>query len=160
MKRYITDWSHTGDAEIDTFKDVMSANIELQDSPCVGIFWYDPNEDELFGVDAPYADECKPYQSVLFDKPVRTGRRLHCNVWQKEYYRGKDKRFTGDYTKIPRGRVFCVGDSEFVVMTGKWIKQYPQVMDYILDEFNLPDNTKFKVDNHWDIGHGWSDKLM
>lgn len=160
MKRYITDWTHTGDIETDVFKDAMLSSIDSQDDPCVGIFWYDVDNDELFGVDAPYVDECKSYHSILFNQPVRTGRRLHCKVWEKEYHRGKDKRFSGDYTKVPRGKVFCVGDDKFIVMTGKWIRQYPQVMDYILDEFNLPDDTKFRIDSHWDIGHGWSDKLM
>ena len=48
----------------------------------------------------------------------------------------------------------------FRVYTGKWINDYPQAKEQILEEFQLPkDQTKFFIDSHWDIGHGWSQEF-
>lgn len=144
-----------------TTNDMMNAMLESRDSqdePLVGCFWYDPDNDELFGVASEPADTAKCYNSE-FGKATRTGRRLHEQIWQKEYHKGKDKRFQGDYTQIPRGRVFLIED-QFIVMVGDWIHKYPQAKDEILYEFQLPDSTEFREDVHWDIGHGWSNELI
>ena len=62
--------------------------------------------------------------------------------------RKKDKRFKGDYTQVPRGRVFQFEDGTFVVFTGDWINNYPDVKSLILEEFDLPeDATTFKQDS-------------
>lgn len=164
MKRciYADDWNpDRDDPQVSAFIEAMAENIDKQDDPDVGIFWYDPEEDELFGVVSVSVDEAIAQQSSLFDnKIVKTCRKLHYKVWQKEHFRGKDSRFNGDWTQTPRGRVFALDDGTFVVMTGSWIRQYPQVMDYILDEFQLPeDQTKFKIDKHWDLGHGYTDRF-
>ena len=140
--------------------DVMVANEEYQDSPSLGIFWYDTQKNELFGVESAMADDVDFYMSPQWNKEVRTGRRLHKNVWEKQFYRKKDKRFSGDYTQVPRGRVFEFRDEGFVVFTGKWIEDYPEAKEEIMFEFQLPeDNTKFIQDEHWDLGHGWSNEF-
>ena len=57
---------------------------------------------------------------------------------------------------VPRGRVFEFKNEGFKVYTGKWIDNYPQVKDLIIEEFQLPkEDTEFRQDYHWDIGHGW-----
>ena len=143
-----------------TTNDMMNAMIESMDDqkdPLVGSFWYDPDNEELFGVASEPADTAKCYKSE-FGENTKTGRRLHEQIWQKEFHKGKDKRFQGDYTQVPRGRVFQVGD-EFVVMVGDWINEYPQAKEDILYEFQLPESTIFKEDIHCNIGHGWSDEL-
>lgn len=61
---------------------------------------------------------------------------------------------------VPRGRVFEFQDEGFRVYTGKWINDYPNVKELIIKEFQLPiDKTKFLIDSHWDIGHGWSQEF-
>lgn len=30
--------------------------------------------------------------------------------------------------------------------------------ELLIDEFDLPKDFKFIYNNHWDIGHGWSEK--
>lgn len=165
MKRYThesEDWkTNTGDDDIDVFREVMAANISKQDDSEVGIFWYDVKSQELFGVKSADVEDVPFYKSTLFSgKEVKTCKPLHYKVWEKEYYRGKDKRFTGDYTLVPRGRVFYVKDKGFVVVVGSWITDYPEAKDEILFEFNLPEDTEFRQDVHWNIGHGWSDKFM
>ena len=159
---YATDWSHTGDPTIDTFKDAMEANIPKQDDPSVGIFWYDTKNSELFGVRQADVNDVEYYKSNLFDnKEVKTCTPLHYKVWEREFYKGRDKRFRGDYTQIPRGRIFYVKDRGFVVVVGHWINDYPACKDEVIYEFQLPENqTEFMIDEHWDLGHGWSDKLM
>ena len=86
---------------------------------------------------------------------------MHYTIWQRECNKGKDKRFqTMDYTKYPRGRVFEVKDKGFKVCVGNWIKDYPEVKQLVIDEFQLPENTEFVIDRHWDLGRGWSDKEL
>lgn len=142
------------DTETNDMMNAMLESMQYQDEPKVGSFWYDLDNDELFGVYSMLAEDAKPYKSE-FGEETRTGTRLHEQIWKREYFRGKDKRFQGDYTQVPRGRVFQIGN-QFVVMTGQWIDDYPQVKDEILFEFDLPNNTEFRKDEHWDIGHGWS----
>ena len=73
----------------------------------------------------------------------------------------KDKRSNGNYTLVPRGRVFEFKDVGYVVFTGEWIDNCPEAKDLILFEFNLPeDKTEFRKDSHWDIGHGWSQEFI
>lgn len=161
MKIYKSDWEYNSSDNINALKELMAENIQHQDDSEVGIFWYDPENDELFGVKSADVNDVPFYKSNLFNsKEVKTCRPLHYKVWEKEYYRGKDKRFRGDYTLVPRGRVFFIKDEGFVVVVGDWINEYPQAKPLILEEFNLPENTEFMVDIHWSLGHGWSDKFM
>lgn len=164
MKRvvYAADWSYDSeDDSVNALKELMHENISRQDDPEVGIFWYDPEDESLFGVKSADVNDVDFYKSNLFNgQEVKTCRPLHYKVWEKEFYRGKDKRFQGDYTLVPRGRIFYVKDEGFVVIVGDWIDDYPEAKDEILYEFNLPKDTKFKKDIHWCLGHGWSDKFM
>ena len=73
---------------------------------------------------------------------------IDLQIGLKDYDINKDKRFQGDHTLVPRGRVFEFKDKGFIVFTGDWIDDYPQVKHYILDEFNLPEDTKFEKDIH------------
>lgn len=160
MKRLIyaaEDWrTDTSDSMINAFRSIMAENKDKQDDPEVGIFWYDTVNDELFGIKSALAEDVSYKHTDLFKHRAKTCTALHENVWKKEHFRGKDDRFNGDYTRIPRGRVFEVEDVGFYVCVGRWIRQYPQAQDEILQEFNLPEDTKFKIDSHWDLGHGWS----
>ena len=163
MKRWMheDDWElNSEDASTNALKELMAANISKQADPEVGIFWYDPESQSLFGIRSADVEDVDFYHSTLFGTDVKTCRPLHYKVWEKEHFRGKDQRFSGNYTQTPRGRVFFVKDKGFVVIVGSWIKQYPEAMDEILFEFNLPDDTEFRRDKHWDIGHGASDKFM
>ena len=147
MKKLIRndDWrTDTDDAEINSFRELMESNIDKQDDAYVGIFWYDTNKQELFGVKSAALEDVPFYKSKLFDGEVKTCRPLHYAVWHKEFHRKKDKRFFGDYTQVPRGRVFYVKDKGFVVTVGSWIDDYPEAKQEILYEFNLPDDTEFK----------------
>ena len=154
------DWNtNTHNLKINFMRQIMKENNNYVGEPCVGIFWYDPNEDELFGVRSNLAEDTEYYYSDMLNQYVRTTKFLHYAIWQKESNRGKDERFqTLDYTKYPRGRIFEIKDKGFEVYVGNWIKDYPQCKQLIIDEFDLPQNTEFIIDVHWDLGHGWSDK--
>lgn len=138
--------------------EVMVDNEKYQNDPCLGIFWYDVNKKELFGVRSTLAQDTSWYDSELFKSKVRTDRRLHKNVWEKEHHKKQDSRFQGDYTKIPRGRVFEF-ETGFKVFTGKWVEECPEARELIIQEFQLPKNVQFIQDEHWDIGHGWSNEV-
>ena len=129
------DWNtNTNNPKINFIREIMKENNDYVGEPCVGIFWYDTNENELFGVRSNLAEDTKYYYSNILNCEVRTTKFLHYAVWQKESNKGKDKRFqTLDYTKYPGGQL-------------------------ILNEFDLPNDTEFIIDVHWDLGHGWADK--
>jgi hypothetical protein len=143
--------------ESDALMDSMRANFCNQNDAKVGIFWYDAEANELFGIHSIQADE------LSFDGNGRkTVRALHKTVWQKEKNKaeakGIDSIYQGDYTQVPRGRVWQrETDGAFYVTIGKWINEYPQAKGLIAEEFDLPDSTEFVYDRHWDIGHGWNE---
>lgn len=153
------DWkTDTSDSMINAFRQIMAENAQYEDDPYVGIFWYDFRKNELFGVREALAEDTEFKQTSLFKNRARTCRPLHEKVWRHGYYSKEDPRFIGDYTKIPRGRIFEVEGEGFIVCVGSWILDYPEAKQKIIDRFSLPeDRTKFKIDIHWDLGHGWSD---
>lgn len=139
----------------------MADNMDYssQEHPQIGIFWYDADKDDLFGVNKTDAEDV-PFVDG-YDGKIKQYKYLHKDIWTKEFKKGKDDRFVGDYTRIPRGRV-CQYDDErgFTVFVGEWIDSYPQVKEQVVYEFNLPENTNFVKDEHWNIGHGWSDEII
>ena len=146
--------------ETNAAMDAMLDSFESQGSPCVGPFWYDPENDELFGQSLTLASDRPFFKSLQFGAEVRTGHALHKSIWKKKSMQGKDKRFSGDYTQVPRGRVFEFKGQGFKVFVGSWIDDYPSAKGQIIDEFDLPrDNTEFVKDSHWDLGHGWSEEF-
>ena len=150
--------------------DLMSDNDAYQDDPEVGMFWYDRNKNELFGVHSSLSGNVPWYHSTQWNTDIKTDTHLHKNVWNKEMHRGRDARFKGNHTLVPRGRVFEFKDDGFRVYTGDWINQYPQARSLIIEEFNLPADVKFIapfifakhlifLTKYYIIGHGWSDEF-
>jgi len=134
----------------------MTDNFDRQDEPKVGIFWYDENADDLFGVSKIEASELQFNVNGL--KTIKT---LHKAWWQKQKNKAISKGedigiFKNDYTQIPRGRIFQKKDGVFQLMCGSWINEH--IVDMVKEEFDLQ-NAAFetKVDEHWEIGHGWSE---
>ena len=137
--------------------------------PQVGIFWYDYAHNTLFGVQKDDADR-------YIDAGIGTIHKLHKDYWMKQHYRAVAKGDTGsifytetNYTQIPRGRVFVRPDGSLYVTVGHWIEgkingqqvvNADALRELLIDEFNLPEDFLFVIDEHWDIGHGWSgDKI-
>lgn len=140
--------------------EVMINSFNEQDEAMVGPFWYDPKKKEIYGQVVALAKDRPYYFSPSWKKNVRTGSALHKSIWEREFFRHKDKRFTGDYTQKPRGRVFEFEGEGFKVFVGNWINDYPEAREEILYVFQLPrDKTEFVIDEHWDIGHGWSSEF-
>jgi hypothetical protein len=135
----------------------MADNFDCQDEPKVGIFWYDAEADELFGVSKIEAAELQ-----FNDNGLKTIKTLHKTWWTKQQMRAKAKRqytsiFMQDYTQIPRGRIFAASTGLFQLMCGSWITGH--IVDLIKEEFDLQ-HVPFEVniDEHWEIGHGWSEE--
>lgn len=139
--------------------EVMQDNEKYQDNAEVGIFWYNVNSHTLFGVYSTIADSLNWYHSDQFECDIKTEPRLHKDIWKKKSRQSTNSLFIGDYTRVPRGRVFQFKDQGFKVYVGDWIDLYPEAKEQILLEFNLPNDTQFVKDVHWDIGHGWSDEF-
>ena len=150
-----------GDEELANAMNLMASNRGKGDEAMVGIFWYSPQREELFGVrshrisDYTKANSRSEFGSVSCSE-------MHEDVWKKEYNRQKYKNggigpFTGAYEMTPRGRIFYNPDNGvFTIAVGSWIEQYPQAVPLIVEEFNLTDTTyEVKVAHHWDIGQKW-----
>ena len=153
--------SKMGDEELDEAMRLMQSNRGKGDEPMVGIFWYSPQRDELFGVrshrisDYTKANARTEFGSVSCSE-------MHEDVWKKEFHRQKYKNdgigpYVGAYEMTPRGRIFYNPDTEvFTIAVGSWIEQYPQAVPLIVEEFNLADTTyEVKTAQHWDIGQKW-----
>ena len=127
--------------------------------PCIGIFWYDPEEHSLFGV---HKKEITP--QIVEDAaekgiPFINYPKLHRQIWAKEYFKAQaqhtETKFKGDYTQVPRGRVAWNID-KFIVLVGHWAEPIlDELTELIEQEFSLP-YFEFIYDEHWDLGHGWS----
>lgn len=137
------------------------------EAPKVGIFWYNYADNTLFGVEKGDAELYTDQGNII------TYPKLHKTYWQKQHHRAVAKNEINsifykehNYTLIPRGRIFLEGDI-FYVNVGSWINgevngqnciDKDKLRELIIDEFNLPDDFIFRVDYHWDIGHGWSEE--
>jgi hypothetical protein len=135
----------------------MADTFEAQDDPKVGIFWYDADRDELFGVSKINAGDLRFNGNGL--KTIST---LHKSWWQKQKNRALSQKkdpgiFAKDYTQIPRGRIFQKKDGPFQLMCGTWMNDH--IEELVKDEFDLQ-NVPFErmIDIHWEIGHGWSEE--
>jgi len=137
---------------------VMSQNLDNQDSPRIGIFWYDIKNDDLFGVVSSHTSEARISHGLA---SINT---LHRDYWKKQYNKLKFKNdgkeiypYIGDYKDTPRGRVFYdVNNGRYIINVGSWINEYPQAKPLIVEEFNLEgQNYTFEIAIHWEIGHGW-----
>ena len=127
--------------------------------PCVGIFWYDPEDKSLFGVRKKELTPVEVEDAAKKGMPFINYPHLHRQVWAKEYFKAQarhlETKFMGDYTQIPRGRVAWTID-KFIVLVGKWAEPIQEELAELLEkEFSLP-YFEFVYDEQWDLGHGWS----
>lgn len=137
----------------------MEANRGHGNDPKVGIFWYNSAWNELFGI---VTHPVRDYSKANASNGRITCSEMHEDVWRKEFNRQKyhgdgNGPFIGPYENKPRGRVFYLPDEDtYEVATGKWIDEFPQAKQLILEEFDLPeDKTTFRYAVHWDIGNTW-----
>lgn len=141
------------------FIDIMKENLHNED-PKVGIFWYNPQRNELFGVVALSLDDPK----VSNSGNGKTCKILHKKKWAIEYRKLKFKEhkdntfpYIGAYEDKPRGRVFYK-DNKFIITVGSWINddENYRAIDLVEDVFDLTnEDTEIVVDSHWEVGTGW-----
>lgn len=153
--------SKMSDKELDEAMRLMQSNRGKGNEPMVGIFWYSPQREELFGVRSHrISDYTKANARTEFGL-ISCSEMLE-DVWKKEFHRQKYKNdgigpYVGAYEMTPRGRIFYNPDTEvFTIAVGSWIEQYPQAVPLIVEEFNLAGtNYEVKTAQHWDIGQKW-----
>lgn len=116
------------------------------ENPQLGIFWYDTSKEELFGIESTDVNSVEFRTSCLFGGCVRkTIQSLHYTCYEKHKQQNIDSRFDNEFTTIPRGRVFNIQGTGFVVAVGKWFEDHPEAKNLILLEFNLPIDTEFRI---------------
>lgn len=137
----------------------MAANRGKDNEPKVGIFWYNRSRNELFGV---ISHRVSDYSKANASDGRITCSEMHEDVWKREFRRQKyhgdgTGPYVGAYQDKPRGRVFYnIELDTYEVAVGKWIEEYPQAYDLVIEEFDLPRNrTSAKYAIHWDIGMSW-----
>jgi len=112
--------------------------------PCVGIFWYDPEEHSFFGV----------HKKELTPKMVEDARANGIDVINYPLSTLNSQLSTRS-AQVPRGRV-AWNVNKFIVLVGKWADPIQDELSALLEqEFSLP-YFEFVYDYHWDLGHGWS----
>lgn len=138
---------------------LMAANRGKDSEPKVGLFWYNRANNSLFGV---VSHRLSDYSKANASDGRITCSEMHEDVWKKEFRKQKYQNngqgpYVGAYQDKPRGRVFYnVKTDTFEVAVGKWLEEFPQAYELILEEFNLPpDKTKAMYAVHWDIGMSW-----
>lgn len=107
--------------------------------PAVGIFWYDPEEHDFFGV----------YKKELTPKMVEDAAEKGIRVINYE---------EPDHRQKTCGRVAWAVD-HFVVFVGQWAKDIEEELTALLEKYFALPYFEFKYDEHWDLGHGWSGDL-
>lgn len=149
----------------DQERQVQMADMKSFDEqmPCVGIFWYDPQEKRFFGVHKREITPREVEEAAENGVPFINYPRLHRQIWAKEYFKAQAKhiktKFTGDYTQVPRGRVAWNID-KFIVLVGHWAEPIlDELTELVEKEFSLP-YFEFVFDEHWDLGHGWSGDMV
>lgn len=137
----------------------MASNRGRDHEPKVGIFWYNRSRNELFGV---VSHRISDYARANASDGRITCSEMHEDVWKREFrkqkYHGDGQGpYVGAYQDKPRGRVFYnMYTDTYEVAVGKWIEEYPQAYDLIIEEFDLPrEKTSAKYAIHWDIGMSW-----
>ena len=141
-------------------KEAIMAEMDIYEEPmpAVGIFWYDPEENELFGVNkkelTPQMIEAAAEKGI----PYINYPHYHRPVWLKQRYaaaaKGEESKFAGDYSQTPRGRVAWSVD-RFEVLVGSWARDIEDELRVLIKKhFALPD-FEFRYDEHWDLGRGW-----
>lgn len=161
-KKESTGVGSVSENDIKNMMDVMRANMDTQNNPKVGIFWYQMVGKRLFGVVAVDKDSIK---RPNVGGGLITCNELHKDVWKKKYHQQKYKNggqgpYVGDYKDHARGRVFYnPAKDEFIVTVGSWIDECPEASEAIVEEFNLA-GTNYKIEKniHWEIGNGWENQ--
>ena len=112
--------------------------------PCIGIFWYDPQEHSLFEV----------HKKEITPRMVEEARAKGVDdiVYPLSTL---NSQFSTISAQVPRGRVAWNID-KFIVLVGHWAEPILDELTELLEkEFSLP-YFEFVYDEHWDLGHGWS----
>ncbi len=139
--------------------ETMAQNLETQNNPKVGIFWYSPVNKSLFGVIAIDKDS---YSKPNAGGGLITCKELHEDVWKREFKNKINEAgyYKGDYRQTPRGSVFYSPDEDkFYIMVGSWINENPEAIDIIVDRYDLKDcKVEVKISVHWKIGMGWENR--
>lgn len=135
-------------AEENSMMDFMKGN-DKRTIPCVGSFFVNPENKHLFLVDKLDYNKASQFGKGLEKGTRRTTDRRHPEIWSDSYQKG-------DYELTPRGRVFYDDDEDyFIIMTGKWIEDYPNVIQEVKDKFNLNGlDVRQGYHSHWDLGQG------
>lgn len=144
----MTEFIRLKKSEEDSMMNFMKGN-DKRTIPCVGSFFVNPENKHLFLVDKLDYNKATQFQNGLEKGTRRTTDRRHPEIWSDSYQKG-------DYELTPRGRVFYddLGDY-FIIMTGKWIKDYPNIIQEVKDKFNLNGlDVRQGYNQHWDIGQG------
>jgi len=117
--------------------------FKIDESPAVGIFWYNAETHSLFGVRKESLSLERMEDAARDGYPFIIYPKTNKEVWQQE-------DFPGDYARTPRGRVSWI-INRFVVLVGSWARPIQAELTALLQaEFSLP-SLELVFDGHWDV---------
>lgn len=132
--------------------------------PKVGIFWYDNRKNELFGVLKDFAHNHRN------NKQFSTLDETHRHYWDEQHNAAvatgdKSSPFFNyqNYKQIPRCRACGHAGEQYTVAVGDWFSGYSlddelQLRDLISDEFNLPYDFDFVIDETLNLNREWNEQ--
>lgn len=134
IKAVMTFLSHSEKESM--MKDMKSFDEPM---PSVGVFWYDPQEHDFFGV----------YKKELTPKMVEDAADKGIKVINYE---------EPNHRQNTCGRVSWNID-RFVVFVGQWAKDIEGELTTLIEKYFALPYFEFRYDEHWDLGRGWSGDL-
>ena len=124
-------------------EDTPVKSFMIDESPAVGIFWYNAETHSLFGVRKESVSLVRMEDAARDGYPFIIYPETNEEVWQQE-------KFSGDYARPPRGRVSWIVN-RYVVLVGSWARPIQAELTALLQaEFSLP-SLELVFDRHWNV---------
>ena len=125
------------------FWDTPVKPFKIDESPAVGIFWYNAETHSLFGVRKELVSRERMETAARDGYPFIIYPETNEEVLHQE-------QFPGDYARTPRGRISWIVN-KFVVLVGSWARPIQAELTALLkEEFSLP-SLELVFDEHWDL---------
>lgn len=137
---------------VDFIEEMRVFDADTSAVPQLGIFWFDEDSESLFEVHTKDFDPRRVVNGHLaYDK-------THRFWWDKARFSPRNRNnpvYNQDFKDVPRGRV-TFDDDHFIVHIGSWYEPYKDILRALLvEEFDIPSDFEFVVDEHWELGHGF-----
>lgn len=133
-------------------EDIQVFDADTSVVPKIGIFWFDEDSESLFEVHTRAFDPDRVVNGLLLYT------KTHEFWWEKARSASCNRSsslHSKCFNEVPRGRV-TFDDDCFIVNIGSWYEPYKDILRaLIVEEFAIPADFEFVVDESLELGHGF-----